>query len=122
MNVKDPLAPSDAQERSYAHIVQQIKHHALTTQELAEVTGVGVRQVLYWASGSHRPRGESRDRLLEVDYVVRQLSEIYTPEGVDVWIHARNTDLGGQRPIDCLRQGKFDQLLLAIERLNSGAM
>lgn len=106
----------------YARIVDNIRAKALSTQELAEVTGVGVRQVLYWAAGDHRPRGESRDRLLEVEYIVNQLSEIYTPEGVEIWVHGRNRLLGGTKPIDRLREGDFESVLYAIEQLKSGSM
>lgn len=105
----------------YSSLVERIRESALTTAELAQVTGVKPRQVQHWAAGAHRPQGETRDRLLEVAYIVEQLHDVYAPEGVDIWIHARNRDLEGRRPIDLLRAGDFETVLRAVERLQAGA-
>jgi uncharacterized protein (DUF2384 family) len=107
--------------REYSAVVDHIRDAALTTTEIAQVTGVKDRQVQHWASGTHRPQGQTRDRLLEVGYIVEQLSDVYTSEGVDIWLHARNRDIDGRRPIDLLRAGDFETVLHAVERLRTGA-
>jgi uncharacterized protein (DUF2384 family) len=107
--------------REYRALVDHIRASALTTAELAEVTGVKDRQVHHWASGTHRPQGATRDRLLEVAYIVEQLREVYSREGIDIWLHGRNRDLDDRRPIDLLRDGAFEAVLNAVERLRSGA-
>lgn len=106
----------------YARIVTDIRDSALTTVELAGITGVKERQVHHWAAGSHKPGGEVRDRLLEVAYIVDQLREVYAPEGVEIWLHGRNKGLDSQRPIDLLRAGDFTAVLAAVDRLKTGAM
>lgn len=106
----------------YARVVDDLREGVFTNAELAEVTGVKTRQVQHWASGAHRPQGDAKDRLLEVHYIVERLLEIYKPEGADIWIHGRNKGLGGQKPIDLLRAGDFEQVLAAVERLAAGAM
>ena len=69
------------------------------------------------------PRGAAtRDRLLEVHYLVRLLREVYTREGAEIWLHGRKRSLDGQRPIDLLLQGDFRTVLQAVERLRTGAM
>jgi hypothetical protein len=74
-----------------------------------------------WASGGAAPRGSSRNRLLDVQFIVSELSSVYTPEGVDIWLHARNRNLGSSRPLDLLRAGEGDRVLEEAQRL-SGAM
>jgi transcriptional regulator with XRE-family HTH domain len=106
----------------YARIVDEVREAALTTAEVAQITGVEERQVYNWASGSSRPKGNTRDRLLEIHYILKALREVYTHEGTDIWIHARNRALSGQRPIDLLLSGDFQPVLLAVERLRTGAM
>jgi DNA-binding transcriptional regulator YiaG len=106
----------------YARIIRDLRETALTTTELAEIAGVKDRQVQHWAAGTHRPTGPKRDRLLEVAYIVDQLKGVYKPEGVDIWLHGRNRDLNGNRPIDLLREGDFAAVLNAVERLTTGAM
>ncbi len=95
---------------------------ALSTAEIGTLTGVSERQVQRWASGTSRPEVDSRSRLLELKYVVDQLRDVYTEDGVEIWLHGRNRGLGGQRPITLLEAGQFDVVLEAIERLHTGAM
>lgn len=106
----------------YSRIVEEVREAALTASELAQIAGVDERQVYNWASGTSRPKGAKRDRLLEVHYIVKALRDVYTQEGAEIWIHARNRSLSGQRPIDLLVEGDFQPVLLAVERLRTGAM
>lgn len=106
----------------YARLVEDIRDRALTSQELAEITGANRRQVTNWASGAHKPAGVKRDRLLEVHYLVSLLRDVYTRDGAEVWLHGRKRSLGGRRPIDLLREGDFKTVLAAVERLTNGAM
>ncbi len=107
---------------AYRQIVSDVRAASLTAAELADIVGVRERQIHHWVSGRHKPQGEARDRLLEVRYIVDQLKDIYTPEGIDIWLHGRNRSLEGQRPIDLLRAGDFRSVLDGIERLRSGSM
>jgi transcriptional regulator with XRE-family HTH domain len=95
---------------------------SLTTQELADVAAVRPRQVQHWAAGRHRPQGSARDRLLDLDYVIELLGDVYDAEGVQIWLHGRNRSLGGRRPLDLLVEGDVPAVLAAAERLTSGAM
>ncbi|WP_420640236.1 antitoxin Xre/MbcA/ParS toxin-binding domain-containing protein [Candidatus Poriferisocius sp.] len=115
------LAGTDA-GYTYPLVVRAIRSAGLTNAEIARATGVRERQVQNWASGQSRPRDVSRDRLVDVHYLVQQLAEVYKPEGVDIWLHARNRALDGERPIDLLAQGEFKLVLDAVNRLRSGAM
>lgn len=115
----DELPAGDA---LYARIVQDACDGGLSAVDVARVVGVGDRQVRNWSAGASAPRGPSRDRLLELHYVTRQLREVYTREGAEIWLHGRKKSLGGRRPIDLLSEGEFDEVLDAIERMNAGAM
>jgi transcriptional regulator with XRE-family HTH domain len=94
----------------------------LTTQEVADIVSVQPRQVQHWVSGSHRPQGRAKERLLELDYIVELLSEVYDDEGIEIWLHGKNRSMEGQRPLDILVDGDFQTVLAAVERLASGAM
>lgn len=107
---------------TYPLVVDQIRSAGLTLAEIASVTGVRERQVQNWSAGRSRPRDISRDRLVDVHYLVQQLAEVYKSEGVDIWLHARNRSLDGDRPIDMLARGEFPPVLAAVDRLKSGAM
>lgn len=124
MATSESTRDADAAPESavYSRLVEDIRESAMTVQELAEVTGANRRQVTNWASGTHKPAGTKRDRLLEVHYLVTMLREVYTREGAEIWLHGRKRSLGGRRPIDLLREGDFKTVLAAVERLTTGAM
>ena len=103
----------------YRHVVADARR-ALSLVEIGQITGVGERAVQNWARGTSRPEGTSRDRLLELKYVIEQLSDVYTDEGIEIWLHARQRSLDGRQPIDLLRQGQFEAVLSAVERLAGG--
>jgi hypothetical protein len=106
----------------YARIVQDLRSSAVTTDELATIAGVHSRQVQNWAAGRNKPQGQNRDHLLELHYIVKRLRDVYAPEGVEIWLHGRNRDLRGQRPLDLLTAGEFATVLSAVERLTDGTM
>lgn len=95
---------------------------SMTSEEVAEVVAVRPRQVQHWAAGRHRPQGSARERLLDLDYVIELLGEVYDEEGVEIWLHGRNRSLGGRRPLDLMVEGDFPAVQAAVERLTSGAM
>lgn len=107
---------------SYALVVERIRDVGVSSAELAEIVGVGERQVQHWAAGSSRPSAGTREHLVDLYYVVNQLEQVYRPEGVEIWLHSRNKLLDGRRPIEVLRQGEFGVVIDAVESLSHGAM
>lgn len=56
----------------------------------------------------------------EAAYILELLHGVYTAEGADIWIHGRNRDLSGEKPIDLLVAGEFEKVRGAVERLSDG--
>lgn len=119
MSTASARSATDTGSPLYRHVVADARR-ALSLVEIGQITGVGDRAVQNWANGSSRPEGTSRERLLELKYVIEQLSDVYTDEGIEIWLHARQKALAGQRPIDLLQQGKFEAVLTAVEHLAGG--
>lgn len=106
----------------YPKIVGELRGRLFSAAELAVLTGVSERQIQRWASGASRPEGDNRTKLLEVHYVVEQLRDVYTDEGIEIWLHGRNKSLNGKRPIALLEEGHIDEVLGLIDQLHMGAM
>ena len=119
--VEDFPAPGRT-EALYARMVDELRDSGLSTGDVARVVGVAERQVRNWTSGGNTPSGRNRDRLLELHYIARQLREVYTREGAEIWLHGRKRSLDGRRPIDLLADGNYEEVLDAVERLTAGAM
>jgi hypothetical protein len=64
---------------------------------------------------NHPPRPSvtcgSAERLLDIHTIVELLSDSYTNEGIDIWLHSRNRNLEMRRPIDLLIEGQVDEVL-----------
>lgn len=103
----------------YRHVVADARR-TLSVAEIGAITGVGERAVQKWAQGASKPEGASRERLLELKYVIEQLSDVYDDEGIEIWLHARQRAFGGQPPLDLLREGRFEEVLQVVERLAGG--
>jgi transcriptional regulator with XRE-family HTH domain len=96
---------------SYMQVVDDVTRSGVTQAELASAVGAAPRTVYNWASGHNAPRGLVAQRLLDIHAVVDLLSDAYTAEGIDIWLHSRNRNLEMQRPIDLLKEGEVDQVL-----------
>jgi hypothetical protein len=49
------------------------------------------------------------------------LYDVYTPEGVGVWLKGAKHSLDGRSPLDLIRAGRLDDLAAMVERMRSGA-
>lgn len=96
---------------TYMRVVEEVTKAGITQAELAKAVGSGPRAVQNWASGANAPRGEAVKRLLDVRTVVELLSDSYTDEGVDIWLHSRNRNLDMRRPIDMIIDGQIDEVI-----------
>lgn len=63
----------------------------------------------------------SRMTLDECPAAIRDgLLGFYIPEGVEVWLNAPHSLLGGERARDVIRRGEADRVLTLIDQLESG--
>ncbi len=113
--------PSGAGGPTYLRILEQVTGSGITQQELGHAVGASVRSVQNWASGDAAPRGVKAERLLDVKFIVEELGSVYSEEGIEIWLRARNRNLHGKRPIDLLTAGQIDEVVQEAQRL-SGAM
>jgi uncharacterized protein (DUF2384 family) len=104
----------------YSRIVSELRGRHFSAAELSDLVAVSERQIHRWGAGTSRPDGRSRERLLTVNYIVDLLRDVYTDEGVEIWLHAPNRELDAQRPIDLLKADKAAPVIEAIERLRGG--
>ena len=121
-NADDEQVRAGASELLYSRVVDDVRDGGLSVSEMAELIGVAERQVRNWSAGANTPSGRNRDRLLQLHYVSQLLRDVYTAEGAEIWLHGRKRSLDGRRPIDLLAGGEYEEVLAAIERLQSGAM
>lgn len=54
-------------------------------------------------------------------HVESLLSELYEPEGVQIWMTSPQRWFGGRRAVDLIAEGRAEEVLAAIKRFNDGA-
>ncbi len=106
---------------TYERIVQTVTGAGISQADLAQAVGSSLRTVQNWAAGDASPRGQKVRQLLDLSYLVDYLKDVYTDEGIEIWLHSRNRNLDGNRPIDLITTGHLDKVLEEAERV-AGAM
>jgi hypothetical protein len=100
-------------------IVRALRSYGVTQVDVGSVTGVSDRAVRAWATSTVRP--ERYDRLAELRDLVMLLSDSLSGRGVGQWLHARNRLLNGERPIEVVAAGRFDDARRAAQAFVDGS-
>lgn len=105
---------------TFPRVVQEILASGITQKELARAVGASERTVQTWGAGDNKPRGVRSERLLDVRFLVQRLAEVYTEDGIRIWLQSRNARLGMERPIALLERGEIEPVLREAESLTGG--
>ncbi|HZJ07035.1 MAG TPA: hypothetical protein VFD59_16390 [Nocardioidaceae bacterium] len=105
---------------TYLRILEEVADSGITRNELSKAVGAAERTVQTWAAGTSKPSGVRVQRLLDVQLIVRLLSDTYTREGIRIWLNSRNRNLDLERPINLLESGEIDAVLEEANRISGG--
>jgi DNA-binding transcriptional regulator YiaG len=111
---------ADTGTMTYLRILEEVADSGITRTELSRAVGAAERTVQTWAAGTSKPTGARAERLLDVQLIVRLLSETYTREGIRIWLSSRNRNLELRRPLDLLEEGDIDAVLEEANRISGG--
>lgn len=89
--------------------------------DIANVTDVSKATVSRWKAGSMKPHPRNELIISDLHYVVSRLNDYYEPEDIRTWLYARHPQLGGERAIDLVHQGRSVEVLTLLDRLDAGA-
>jgi uncharacterized protein (DUF2384 family) len=107
---------TDARSR----LVAVMDKTGLDPADVARILDKPPRSIYRWLSEDVQPRWESRERLLEVIYVMERLSQVIVPGASQDWLFTPNAELGHQKPVELLRAGGFREVLAVIDALGEG--
>lgn len=93
----------------------------LGNNRVAELLGVSRSQPSRWLSGKEGLGMESQRALLDLDYVVARLHQVWVPEIAKMWLNSSNPRLGGGTPVEALRQRGVADVIAAIDAEYQGA-
>ena len=93
----------------------------LGNNQVADLLGVNRSQPSRWRSGKEGLAIESRRAVLDLDYVIARLHEVWVPEVAKVWLTSPNPRLGWGTPLETLRQRGVTDVIAAIDAEDQGA-
>lgn len=96
----------------------------LGLQDLADIVGVDQSTLYRWRRGLSTPRAMVAVRLIQVAELFDLLKRLFAgPDLARTWLHeATPVSLGGRAtPMDIMRSGRIDRVLLVLHSLAAGA-
>jgi hypothetical protein len=92
---------------------------AMRSVDVANVVGARPETVSRWNQGKAFPRPDAQKLLLELEYIVDQLSDFYEPQDARL-MFSRQKLLGGEIPAELIQKRRGAQVIAVIDRLREG--
>jgi hypothetical protein len=96
------------------------KKGSIKSVDVANVLQIRPETVSRWNQGKAFPQPEAERALLDLEYVVDQLADLYEPDEARLWLFARQKLLNGEIPAELIRQGRTDEVLKIIRQILDG--
>jgi transcriptional regulator with XRE-family HTH domain len=90
-------------------------------KDVAELLNTTPETVSRWASGRVDPQPSHRDLLLQLDWLISELADLYEPREAHLWLYSPNKLLQGRRPFDLIKEKRVERVLQIIAQLKDGA-
>jgi hypothetical protein len=96
------------------------KKGSIKSVDVANVLQIRPETVSRWNQGKAFPQPEAERALLDLEYVVDQLADLYEPDEARLWLFARQKLLNGEIPAQLIRQHRTDEVIKIIRQLLEG--
>lgn len=93
---------------------------AMRSSDIANVLEVRPETVSRWNQGKAFPHPNTEKQLLELEFIVDQLSDFYEPNEARLWIFSRQRLLNGETPAELIQKGRVDEVLAVVHQLRDG--
>jgi len=93
---------------------------AMKNADVANLLGLRPETVSRWNQGRAFPHPDTEKTLLELEYVIDQLSDFYEPQEARLWLFSRQRLLDSEIPAELIQQGRTQEVLSMISQLRDG--
>lgn len=88
--------------------------------EVANLLGTRPETVSRWNQGRAYPHANTEKVLLELEFVIDQLSDFYEPREARQWIFSPQKHLNGASPAELIREGRIEEVRRLVNQLREG--
>lgn len=92
----------------------------MRSSDVANVLSVRPETVSRWNQGKAFPHPQTEKHLMELAFIVEQLSDFYEPPEARLWLLSRQRTLDGRIPAEMIQENKVDDILIVINQLRDG--
>lgn len=90
---------------------------ALKHVDIAQLLASRPETVSRWSQGKAYPHRSTEKVLLELEFIVDQLSDFYEPNEARQWIFSRQKLLNGVSPAELIQSGRIDEVRRFVDQL-----
>lgn len=109
-----------AMQGAVARYIEELRDvGGLKGTDIANITDVSKATVSRWAQGAASPHPRTQLILSDLHYIVGRLEEYYSAQEIRAWLYARHPQLKGERAIDLINQGRSEEVLSILDRLDA---
>lgn len=90
---------------------------AIRNSDLANMLGLRPETISRWNQGRAYPQPGKERVLLELEYIVDQLSELYEPKEARQWLFSPQRNLDGRSPAEMIQEGRIDEVRNFVNQL-----
>lgn len=87
----------------------------------ASLLGVAASQPSRWRQHGQQPDPAVARRILDLDYLVSRMAQVFTPRQAEMWLRSSNPHLGGGTPAEEFRSRGVAALDTALAAVEDGA-
>lgn len=88
--------------------------------DVANALGLRPETVSRWNQGKAFPHPGTEQTLLELEYIIDELSDFYEPQEARLWLYSPQKLLNGQKPVDLIREGRSKDVITLVDQLRDG--
>jgi hypothetical protein len=90
---------------------------ALKHVDIAQLLASRPETVSRWNQGKAYPHRSTEKVLLELEFIVDQLSDFYEPNEARQWIFSRQKLLNGASPAELIQSGRIDEVRRFVDQI-----
>ncbi|HZT18780.1 MAG TPA: antitoxin Xre/MbcA/ParS toxin-binding domain-containing protein [Dongiaceae bacterium] len=104
-----------------ARKLESLRDKGIKQNEVAILLGTRPEQVSRWNKGQAYPHAATEKALLELEFIVDQLSDFYGPTEARQWLFSPQKLLHGNSPAELIQRGKMDEVRRLVNQLRDSA-
>lgn len=93
---------------------------AMRSIDVANLLKARPETVSRWNQGKAFPRPDAEKLLLQLEFIIDQLSDMYEPQDARLWLYAPQRPLGNRSPAELIQDGKSQEVIAVVNQLRDG--